>query len=248
VKNLFLALLLGNLLFFGWRLWIAPPEVPADQILTRGPEPDIALARPPAASVSAASGATPLPANTAPPPSVAVNSTAPASPPPDGSAAAECLRVGPIADVQLVETLRSSLASRGLAVTTVTEEGQIWVGHWVQLESVPTRAEADAITARLAAGGLPDAYVLQTSPPFAISLGVFRDKARAEKVAADATRLGFRPQTTDRFRTGVHHWLHLVNPPGSTFSVEALGRETGQILRAEPASCRKESIDAAPVQ
>lgn len=221
MRNLFLALLLGNLLFMGWRLWVAPPEVPADQLLSRGPEPDIA-ATPLAASGRA--GAARAGAATV------------------ADRATRCLRIGPIADAQLADTLRSSLNRRGIGATITSEEGQVWVGHWVQLESVASRQEADAIAARLAAGGLPDAYILQTSPPFSISLGVFRDKDRADKVVADATRLGFRPQMTNRYRAGLQYWLAVVVPPGVAMSVDDLGRESGQILRAEPVACPADLI------
>lgn len=218
MRNLFLALLLANLLFLGWRLWVAPPEVPADRLLNRGPEPDIA------ATPVAASGRT-----------GAARAGA-------ANGASRCLRIGPIADAQLADTLRSSLNRRGIGATTTSEEGQVWVGHWVQLESVASRKEADAIAARLAAGGLPDAYILQTSPPFSISLGVFRDKERADKVVAAATRLGFRPQMTNRYRAGLQYWLAAIVPPGAALSVDDLGRESGQILRAEPVACPADSI------
>ena len=107
----------------------------------------------------------------------------------------------------------------------------------MQLESVASRDEADRIVARLTAGGLPDAYVFQTSPPFSVSLGVFRDRDRAEKVAQAATSLGFHPQTTDRYRSGLQYWLSVALPPGRTLPLNELGRESGQILRAEPVAC-----------
>ena len=108
-----------------------------------------------------------------------------------------------------------------------------------------SREEADRIVARLAAGGLPDAYVLQTSPPYSISLGVFRDRERAEKVAAVATNLGFRPQTTDRYRAGLQYWLSVALPPGQALPMNELGRESGQILRAEPVPCASDSVGEA---
>lgn len=214
MKNVFLALLLANLLFLGWRLWVAPPEVPATELIGRGPEPDIAATTPRRAAragddVAAGTVSTEL----------------------------RCLRIGPMADGQLADSLRSSLAGRGIPATATSEEGQIWVGHWVQLESVASRQEADAIAARLAESGLPDAYVLQTSPPFSISLGVFRDRQRADKVAAEASRLGFKPQMTDRYRAGLQYWLAVQVPAGKALSVEDLARESGQILRAEPMAC-----------
>jgi cell division septation protein DedD len=147
------------------------------------------------------------------------------------------MRIGPVAEASAAQRLKARLASEGFDAATVAEEGQIWVGHWVQLESVATREEAEKAVARLTAGGLPDVYILQTSPPFSISLGVFRDQARANKVAAVASSLGFRPQTRDRYRIGTQYWVSVVVPAGRSLPLQALGQESGQILRAEQVRC-----------
>ncbi|MBM4196703.1 MAG: SPOR domain-containing protein [Gammaproteobacteria bacterium] len=208
MRNLFLVLLLGNLLFWGWRVWVAPPELPAMELRTPGKEPRIALLQPaggPTAGMSAASG--------------------------------DCWRVGPIADPAVADALRARLDRLGFSPVLRNESGQIWVGYWVQLEPVPTREEADAMVARLSAGGLPDAYVVQTQPTFAVSLGVFRDRERADAVVATASSLGFRSQVGDRYRAGMQAWLTVRLPPGRKLPLQELGQQTGQILRSEPADC-----------
>lgn len=225
MRNLFLTLLLANLLFFAWQQWIAPPEVPAKDLRAAAGEPAIKTLTPadtPAGAARAKGGGTRM------------------ALPPDG----RCVRLGPIAESATAEALRARLASGAFDAAKVVEEGQIWVGHWVQLESVATREEADRIVAQLAAGGLPDAYVLQASPPFSISLGVFRDRARADTVAAAANRLGFRPQTTDRFRAGTQYWLSVIVPDGRELPLDELGREIGEILRAEKVECPAELVGA----
>ncbi len=229
MRNLFLAVLLANVLFLGWQLWIAPPEVPAERLLSPGTEPEIRT-----------SGAA-----TAQGPSAGAGMKAADA----GSLMAgegSCTRIGPIADGQDADALRARLAASGITSSMASEEGQIWVGHWVQIESVASREEADRVVSGLAAGGLPDAYVLQTSPPFSISLGVFRDRGRAEAVIAAAVALGFQPQITDRFRAGAQYWLSFVLPPGRNLPVDVLGRESGQILRAEQAPCPSASIGGTP--
>ena len=227
MKNLFLALLLANLLFLGWQQWIAPPDVAAARLLSPGPEQDLT----PVATAGGSGGQ-----------GSRTQAALADSREPVGSAGARCIRIGPIADGQLADTLRARLAGKGFATMTAAEEGQIWVGNWVQIESVASREEADRIAARLAAGGLPDAYVLQTSPPFSISLGVFRNRDRADKVAAAAVQLGFRPQTTDRYRAGVEYWLTATIPAGRDLPLDDLGRETGQILRADQVTCPAEAV------
>lgn len=223
MRNLFLVLLLVNLLFLGWRFWVVPPEVPATRLLAPGTEPTLE-------ALVAAGGRT------------AGGSAASRQADPGRAAGGNCMRIGPIAEGPVAERLRARLNRDGFRTTMTSEDGQIWVGHWVQLDSVATREQADGIVARLAAGGLPDAYILQTEPPFAISLGVFRDRARADNVAATASRLGFRPTTTDRFRIGTQYWLTASLVPGRPLPLNALGQESGQILRAEPVKCPPAAI------
>jgi hypothetical protein len=218
MKNVFLALLLANLLFFGWQQWIAPPDVPPLRLRSPGPEQEIAQA--PTSRGGTAGAAA-------------------------GASDRSCMRIGPLTDGPLADTLRGRLADQGFEAVIAAEEGQVWVGHWVQIENVPSREEADRIAARLAAGGLPDAYVLQNSPPFSVSLGVFRARDRADKVAVAAGALGFHPQTTDRYRAGTQYWLTVTVPAGRTLPLADLGRQSGQILRSDQVACPTDSAGVA---
>ena len=87
--------------------------------------------------------------------------------------------------------------------------------------------------------------MLQNSPPFSISLGVFRDRDRADKVAVAAAALGFHPQTTDRYRAGIQYWLTVAVPAGRTLPLADLGRESGQILRSDQVACPTDSVGGA---
>lgn len=232
MRNLFLALLLANLLFAGWRLWIAPPEVPPRQLKAAGREAELRVIAAPQATVPQGSASGQVAGAVA-----GSGLAAPAGAAAPGAAGgASCSRLGPIGDGQFADTLRATLAARGLRATTMVEAGQVWVGHWVQLESVPTREAADRMVARLAAGGLPDAYVFQSQPPFSVSLGVFRDQERADKVAAAAAALGFHPQVTDRYRSGAQYWLFLQAAPEAV-QLGDLAREPGPEPKVEPVPC-----------
>jgi len=224
MRNFFLALLLANLLYAGWRYWIVPPDVPADELRNVAAEAKItALARP----------ATDMPRATAP-----TRLEEPqAAGPPDG----DCVRIGPIAEGLAVDRLRTRLATAGFEASAFAEDGQIWVGHWVQIDSVASRQAADAMVARLAAGGVPDAYVFQTAPPFSISLGVFRDRARAEAVAGAAAKLGYRPQITDRYRPGTQYWVTVLRPGERVLPDGILDQEGGQRLPTRRIACPAEA-------
>ncbi|QOJ33206.1 MAG: SPOR domain-containing protein [Gammaproteobacteria bacterium] len=241
VRSLFLVLLLANLLFAGWRLWVAPPELPPHQLKEPGKEARIRVAtlertaRPGRDAGGQTAGGAPT--------TGLAGADASATP---AAAGSSCSRIGPIGDGQVADALRAALAARGLRATTMVEAGQIWVGHWVQLESVPTREAADRMVARLAAGGLPDAYVFQSAPPFSVSLGVFRDKDRADKVAAAAAALGFHPQLTDRYRSGAQYWLYL-QVASDALPLGELPAEPGPGLQAESVPCSTMPVGGTPM-
>lgn len=241
MRNLFLALVLANLLFAGWRLWIAPPEVPPRQLQATGREAELrVVAASQAAAPEGDAGDQAAAAVAGSEPATAAGTGAPGV-----GGAASCSRLGPIGDGQFADTLRATLAARGLRATTVVEAGQVWVGHWVQLESVPTREAADRMVARLAEGGLPDAYVFQSQPPFSVSLGVFREKERADKVAAAAAALGFHPQVTDRYRSGAQYWLFLQAAP-EALQLGDLARNAGPEPKLEPVPCSAMPVGVTP--
>jgi hypothetical protein len=218
VKGLFLALLLANLLALAWQLWIAPPEIPPDRLVKANSEAELTLALVQKPVVTA------TPNNT----KKAVGGF---------NNGDQCLRIGPLPDAGLADRVSQRLQREGIAVSQSAEQGQIWVGHWVQLENVVNREEADRIVAKLSAGGVPDAYVLPSAGPIAVSLGVFRSRERADKVVTDARRLGFRPVVTDRYRVGFQYWLQAKVPPGGRARLAELTRESGQILRSDAVPC-----------
>lgn len=225
---MFLALVLANLLVAGWQLWIVPDEVPASESDATGRDAPLALAAvPPAAGRRSQTGqpaAAPMPVK----------------PQRDG----QCFRIGPLTDAGMADSLRKRLQRDGIDVAQNAEEGPIWVGHWVQIQGLGTRQQADATVGRLAAGGL-DAYVLDAAGALSVSLGVFRDRQRAAKTAAAAERLGFRPVVADRFRTGVQYWLLARVPSDRPAALPDMARESGQILRSEPVPCAQPDIGGA---
>ena len=229
LKNLFLVLLLANLLAVGWQIWIVPPEVPPDRLSGSGDEPELALASP------VRKGAT----------AVAPSRRSAAAIPNGSAATIACRRIGPLSDGGLADAVGQRLRAEGIAVSQTSEEGQIWVGHWVQLENVGNRQQADQIVGRLSAGGLPDAYVLQATGPISISLGVFRSRERADKVVAEARKLGFQPTVTDRYRPGVQYWLLVRAPAGGRLGLTELARETGQIIRSDAVPCPPTDVGGA---
>jgi hypothetical protein len=221
VRNLALALLLVNLLMLAWSRWISPLGEPV------APErlPPLADFRAPRAAAPAASA--PLA------PSLDAGGGVPPPPPPGGA----CVRVGPLPAMDAAAGLAKSIESKGFSARTVALDGQAWLGHWVQVAGFGSAAEAAAARDQLAAGGLADAYLMQDGGSAVISLGVFRDRGGADRVAAAARQLGFAPVVTERYRPAVEHWVVAVLPPDSVLARDALGAGGAQILRVEAIEC-----------
>lgn len=219
MKNLFLLLLLANILFAAWRLWIAAPELPSRQL-----------------PGTAAGDVAPL---VALPRSAARSSASPAGGGPGqaGSGGA-CVRVGPLRDIRAAELLRGRLADRGLDAGVEREEGQVRVGYEVRIEGIASRADAEQAMARLAAAGMDDARLSEGMPPLRIALGVLADREQAERVQAVAKALGFEPRLSDRYRPATRYWVAVTGLPGGELpGLAAFEEEIGQFLQVEPVAC-----------
>lgn len=210
MRYFFLSLLLCNLWFAAWQLWVAPPRVAPAEPLVAGPESRLAV--------------------------VATNKAAASR---GNESAGTCLRLGPIAEAAVAEQLKGRLLAEGLTdISVVTEEKPVWKGHWVQAGEFAVREEALQAVTQLVAGGLADAHVPAGGPPFRVSLGVYLDRGQADAVAASASKLGIAVRITDRFGPGRRFWLQGVALQGQQLTLERVGRESGQILRSETISCQ----------
>jgi hypothetical protein len=208
VRNLFLVLLLANLLLLGWIFWVDPePPVSAwpagaDELVMFG------RARPAAAALS-----------------------------PPVAAASECLFVGPVPDLNAVQQLSASLARRGISMEPLPRDGRVWLGHWVQIQGFADRQAAEVARERLLKAGLPDAYVMQDGSLNIISLGVFRERSRAERVIEAARRAGFEALMRERVRTATEYWLVSGQAGDQPEALAELAAGFDRILRAEIGPC-----------
>lgn len=221
LRNLALLLLLANLLVWGWQRWIVPPAAVDALALQASRPPELALLEP----------------------------RVPRKP--GIGAPASCLRVGPFAEPASAEQGAAQLAAQGVPAAVAAESVEVWVGHWVQVPDLGNRAAANEARDALVAAGLADAYVVRTDEGFKISLGVFRERQRADRVARIARGAGFAPVTTDRTRDGEEYWL-LVGPLAGGRAPELDGLELDsagdRILRSEVLACAPAPADsgAAP--
>jgi len=188
VRALFLLLLLANLLFAGWSLWIAgaPSATGLSAPLATGPA-SIRLVRelPSPPVPSAGSGLADL-----------------------DDASLTCVSAGPYLERAEAESAAARLADLGYAVRLREARDEVNVGQWVRIEGLATPEDAANVQAALRAAGLVEAYVVTDERAgTVVSLGVFSNGARAAEAAGAARAAGFEPRVVDATRIADVTWV-----------------------------------------
>ena len=235
MRNIALGLLLANLLLLAWESWVVPPDLVNPTRMSAGEGAQLVL-------VNQATGAEEAAPGTA-------ASAASAAKSADGREnQVQCTRIGPFSEVEVADSVSQQLETADFMVSRTSKVGEIWVGYWVQLVDLKTAAKAAAMVDRLINAGLVDAYVFQSEPTISISLGVFRSRKGADRVAGMARDMGLRPETTDRFHPGVEHWLTVKIQNGRKFSLSDIKIATNSILRTESLPCEADAVADARIQ
>lgn len=223
MRNIILSLVLANLLMIAWGQWIAPGAVADPRSFGGRPaaalNPQLVLYGPAKAAPSA------RPAEN----QVSIEPVADVS---------QCERIGPFDSPEPASSIAQQLGQRGLIVDLFNETGDIWVGHWVQIEDLGTAPAARSAVDRLVKAGLNDAYIVRTEPTVDISLGVFRGLAGVDRVMRIAREAGMSPTRMDRFRTGTQHWVSVELRGDQSLELTDLELRGSQILRTETVPCR----------
>ena len=215
MRNLFLLLVLANLGFAAWYLWIVEPvtDVGATQV---SDVPSISL-------VSELE-------ESAYEPTLAAEPVLPV---------ARCVGVGPFSEFGRFVQALARLRSAGYTPTQRSEDGDVWLGHWVYLGDITTQGQAAGVIRTLAEHGIVDtAFDPAGAWGDVLSLGVFRELNRAEAVSdrVQALGLGFEPAIMDRTRPGTLYWADLTLETGEDPDLEPLQR-AGRIIRLEQRVC-----------
>ncbi len=227
MRNLLLALILANVLYFLWGNFQSgkdlPPGVARLQESDLGPPLEV-----PEAEEDEVEQDQPSPASEETVVAALESTDAEAAAledaePPDAGAEKQlnvalgrsCVTLGPFRQGNLADDAQSEMASQGMRAELRMERGEIFVGHWVQIRNIPDRAEGDAAVSALQEGGIPEAYLVTTDDSgLKISLGVFGNRDGAERVHALAQSLGFASEITPRTADGLYHFVDVALPPG----------------------------------
>ncbi len=161
--------------------------------------------------------------------------------PPEAAAIPEtsCFIIGGYETEEAASDLVRALTEAGADVRTEAEIRTVFVGHWVQVTNLETRAEANAAAATLTAGGLDEAYIAGNEDEgYVISLGLFSELDRAQSVEAQAIAAGINPGIFARNREepGFRIWF-------STLDAPAIQPLIADLEAAEPVDCAAQESD-----
>jgi hypothetical protein len=154
-----------------------------------------------------------------------------------------CTSVGPFADLPQAAQAQSALRAAGYEPRQRMEEGELWVGYWVSVPDLPTRAAAETALRTLTDNGLTDVYLMpETDPGHIVSLGVFSDYQRAQRRADQVRALGLEPRISDRRRAGSVYWLDVdLREPGEMIDASVFQTGEARIMRLEMRACPQAS-------
>ena len=221
MRKVFLILVLANLLLLAWHFWVdSAPQAPPIN------EPGGLVLFGPDGGRTAGK---PVASQT-------------------GAPSGNCFRLGPLANAAATQQAGEQLAARGIDATPIARDAQIWLGHWVQIAGFASAKDAEAARQRLVAGGLADAYLMQDGTQPMLSLGVFRERSRADRVASTAGSLGFQVAMRDRYRPTVEQWLLISPRPGQTLGTADLSLAGDRIMRSEATPCEATFAPLPPVE
>ena len=194
MRNIFLALVALNLVYFAWAHWVDEPKPPpVNEAIAKLPRLKLLSELPPDQQP---------PTNTR----TVFNQSA------------SCLSVGPFGDITNAAKAAGILTSKGFAPRQRAEEGDTAEGFWVYVGGLKDEIEVDRVLVSLEHSGIKDALVM---PPGGdagrrVSLGLYSDRAHAEQRVAAVKRMGFKAEVAEHKLPQTIYWIDLSPRPGMT--------------------------------
>jgi len=201
MKNLLLLLILANVLYFLWGMYEEKTPQTGTEIVEEedlGPALDIASAHKNQGltSVGAVLG------------SGALSNL-------EAVVGRSCVTIGPLKRRNDADTAVLAYANEGMKTTTRATQAQIFVGHWVQIRDIADDATAKDMLAKLKVAGLSDAYLVRTDDEgLKISIGLFGDLDRAEKIELQARSVDVPADITPRMEDRPVYFVDVALQPG----------------------------------
>ncbi len=224
MKNLLLLLILANILYFMWGTFVAEE-----------PEPGVAVVE-----ESALGPALAVTTRREDDTVGSVGAVLGSGEPSDLAAVVgrSCVSIGPFRESADADEAVTQYQSEGMRVAMRSAQGQVFVGHSVQVQSVGSRQQGNDIIRKLNEGGLGDAFIVGNEQDgYAISLGIFGNQENAEKIELQAESIGFEVDISPMTRNAQVYFVDIGLPPGKGAGaiVEKHGEE--KVLLRDAATC-----------
>lgn len=138
----------------------------------------------------------------------------PVQPPPATAAgASSCIEIGPFQTQSALRQAETALAALGQPLGNRETVERSFRGYWVYLPAFATRDRALVTARELAAAGVRDYYVVTAGDrENTISLGLFRDRANAERRQGEMRSRGYPAELSERVEEQRMYWLALRQP------------------------------------
>jgi len=224
MRNLLLLLLLANILYFVWGNFVKQPEEAGVAVVDEadlGPPLEVSANRD--AEVAASVGAV-------------LGSGEPSDL--EAVVGRSCASIGPFRSNTDADTALTEYAGEGMRTELRSTQGEIFVGNWVQIRNIANNLGANEMLTKLHAGGLSDAYLVTSEEEgLYISLGLFGDLERAEKVELQAKSLDLPAEIVPKTREGTLFYVDIGLPPGKGASAMIEKYGEGKVLLRDAATC-----------
>ena len=224
MKNLLLLLVLANVLYLMWGMFI-----------NEDPEAGVAVVEEadlgPALQVTAGQDSDSV---------ASVGAVLGAGDPSDLEAVVgrSCVSIGPLVVGGDADSAVLEYGGEGMRAALRTERGQKFVGHSVNVANVENREDGRAMVEKLGEAGLDDAFIVGNDENgYSIALGIFGNAGNAEKVELQARSAGFEVTITPMYRDDDIFFVDIALPPGKGAGaiVERFGEE--MVALREMATC-----------
>jgi hypothetical protein len=225
MRNLVLLLLLANILFFLYERFVEePPETGVVTVNESELGPRLEVSKVPVAQAATSIGAV-------------LGSGRPY----DLAAVVgrSCVSIGPFTDSNEANGSLADYLNEGMRADVRATQGRTFVGYWVQIKHIPDKATGLAIKEKLVAGGIADASEPVTdNNEYMISLGLFSDMSRAERIELQAKSLELEPEINQRLSDEkTVFFVDIALPPGKGAGamIEKYGER--RVLLRDAATC-----------
>ena len=224
MRNLLLLLLLANILYFVWGTFLSKNEESGVAVVSEADlGPPMAVSTGHDANMAASVG-------------TVLGSGVPSDL--EAVVGRSCVSIGPFRANTDADTALTEYAGEGMRTALRSAHGEIFVGHWVQIRNVADNTTAKAMLATLHDGGLSDAYLVTSEEDgLYISLGLFGDVERAEKVELQAKSLDLPADITPKTREGTMFFVDIGLPPGKGAGTMIEKYGESKVLLRDAATC-----------